>query len=1788
MAEVVRIDPTNFELQTYEAQDSTLINQFDVDSALTSSSYIEFYIYDLNQDILTSNLNYVNYRVENDGIGAQNEEITQFTISPEEDVTSQGFDQGEYVAYYNFLTKRIGDQFTNLYISEISSDRTEIRLDSTILSNLDIVEQTNQFIQFREDQTYFVDFYLNFGDNQLVIANNIQLENETTDDPTILVKLYEPLPAEFNLKSLLWIVTTLNEPEAFQVTYPIVPVTFSDFNQIAGPNFNIPIKGQVNNSSQLLSENDIISGAPTSSMDQIESLLNEKSLNISVDYTDFSDFVHFSSAKTRLENFYYKASLIEGYSASIADLTNTTGSSTSILILQNKISDIIKNFDGYDRFLYYTSGSEQTWPKTTTEPPYLLAKTGSTAVVNWLGSDVETSAYYGGMILSGSDYDNQNNDQLLKAIPEYLREDAQNEPYELFVDMVAQYYDNVWLYTKDITQKYNADNRLNSGISKDLVANAIRDFGIKLYQNNFSNSELYTAFLGLTPNGSLFPFPNITGSLPAPTGYEFVDTLISASNDVISMDDTNKSLYKRIYHNLPYLLNTKGTIAGIRALITSYGIPDTILRISEFGGKDKVNENDWDLYFNNFNYAWNTQGTNYMYTPWEVNSNFQNHPYDAPGTVELRFKTTGLPDSRVSQSLWFTTSSAGIDKALVLEYTGSYLTSGSYSGSIADPYYQYGTLKYISNPGTVNETSCSVYLPFFDGEWWSVMVRNNGFDAFDPEYIITEPVDYDFIVSEDGSTYIVRESSTTESLSRLGNISLFAANKIYNGNDGTQIGFKASSSITDSSASGSWISGSTSHFADNFTAGSTYQNFSGSMQEIRYYNVALGTTRFYDYTMNPLSTEGNTVNSSPNELTFRAALASEGLTSLENEIITQFGDFITTQDGSIYITEQAGGDIEGNSIHPKVTGSWTPIPSFATSSTYNFDEGALFSPNREYFFLDQFPAGIKNRITDKVRFEDNALPAGGDSLSPFVRVTQNTEASASYTENINYLEVAFSPQNEINDDIISQIGYFNIGDYIGDPRQRSSSAQIYPDLNALSEDYFKKYTHNYDLTDFIRLIKFFDNSLFKMIKDFVPARTSLASGLVIKQHLLERNKYPQPQVSYENKIYTGSIDMVDISGGPGGVFNEFNGLETSPSGALGLGPDNKFNITQSWSETYPTISGSVTKLHDNQDEFYDGEFSGSVILATNGELNEGCNSVKNVSPVGGFYNIRAYEGDGSDTPFYNFLNINNKPLNGYIQTLERGGSNTDIVYVKISNIDANGTNLVNSLPVLSSITLPITASTPHPTELGLNQISYEIVNRTRHQDYFLFEVRKPSSILSKGISIPEEIRSNLEYDFTGSMATDSIFVSGNGTLFPISTAVSKKVSISSSLGDNLGFYNPTLLEYELDTYSQKDIYIRISGSFNPTMAPTNAAAYGLYIIPPGSSPDITGNTHVKAYTSFFNNSSPNPSPLDLSYSAPSGSIVPGSKIQLRLISGLNGGQASLYSGTTLTITSSAATSSLQQLPIEPYLTSKFQNSDCDVLQGQATEARLNPFLQDLDYQTSQTVPVNYDVVVEGSASRAAVPESYYTALSQINNRYLGSKNQSIDFNVYQPLGFGGQTTTDFRDPINIGTYGQTPSVTISSNFIVYFKTVSTFNYSGGKKLQRFEPSYLVTPNENLLEITSDPLIIEQLQQAFNPIPFPSSPFGNPTGSLTFKAVSFSPTGSYVGDYTGIGSITTGSLGEVFLEVLFDDSGGFKGLPSGLSYVRNSGGLVFSTSIEFSENRDLPSKAREILAKNNLI
>ena len=961
----------------------------------------------------------------------------------------------------------------------------------------------------------------------------------------------------------------------------------------------------------------------------------------------------------------------------IRDSSTTSAFSASKATFESLISNTIKNFDTYEYFLYTNSGSAFSYPKSNTTPPYTLYSTGSTEVLEWLGNATPSNPYYGGLALSASNYDQNNQDYLHWNIPEYLRDDPNNVNYDLFIDMVGQHFDNIWIYTKDIVNKFDGDNRLDYGISKDLVADAIKDFGVKLYSNNFNTNDLYEAFLGITPTGNTFPS----------TGSEHINTQISASNDIIPLDDTNKRLYKRIYHNIPYLLKTKGTIAGLRALITSYGIPDTILRINEFGGKDRNNSQDWDLKQDIYNVGLNTTSSAFT-SSFSLNSDW-GADENSPGSIQFRFKTDGIPKlgssvPSVSQSIFETNLNMGDGGqlsriAMALEYNVSLLTEGNYSGSVPSKYKEYGTLKFWPNINTTPQNSASLYLPFWDGDWWSIQVDRD----------------------TTGDT---------------GNFILRAANNI-----GENLGFTGSDTIEgnttiwENSTEIYWLPQNYVQFI-----GDNYFPFTGSLQEVRYYAETISESVFYDYAMNPYSFEGNGINSAPDQLAFRLPLGS----------LLDTGSY-------------------SSSIHPKVTGSWVTTSSFSTNSSASFSSTPTWLNNVEDIYLDQTPSGMRNRVTDKIQTEALILPEG-DTLSGYKSIQQTSYVSESFTPNVNYLEVAFSPQDQINDDIIGQIGYFNIGEYIGDPRLISSSDKSYPDLDVLRDAYFEKYITSYDVTDFVRLIKFFDNSLFKMIEDFTPARTSLSSGVVIKQHLLERNRQRPAQVSSSFEQYSGSVTnlpkdyrtgssdfpqysdsgsaIYKFGGGTAGSFEPFNGLATSVSGTLGEGPDNKYFLTQSWEEAWVSLSGSSPIDRSDQREFYNGEFSGSAIPIG---IKDICSAYFKVGNTSYRYIPVFWSADGNNftqtISEQAFLNPINQPPPGFVWFWNDGQNGTspnftgNVLYIKMSLQTDNGLSIQ---PFIQGIDF-VTFSFNSPIDINGN-----ILSPNTPQTYFVESIAIQSSTLA--------------------------------------------------------------------------------------------------------------------------------------------------------------------------------------------------------------------------------------------------------------------------------------------------------------------------------------------------------------------------------------------------------------------------------------------------------------------------
>ena len=1250
---ILQVNPDNFQLQEYSSEDSSLIASFELDTNFSSSTdYIEYSVYDANQSLIFP---------ADTSISAIARNFTviegDINLQPDLELENLGLFEGIYYVSYEFYRKRAAsDENNTYYIKEISSDRKELRLSSTAILPGAILSSVSEFIQYRNESTYFVDFYLNFGGEDTIIANNIRLDDGDTRDPSVLIKLYEALPDNLDVKSQCWIVETLSSPQAYEVSFPAQDFTPDDFEFIAGPNYSLNIKGETGGNTQDITYSSLLSSNLTSSINEIQNLLKKKEINISVNYEDYNDFIHFSSAETRLNNFYYKVGLIQSASNQINDgitgaTLNTEAYSASNASLNRTIDDIIQNFDGYESFLYFNSGSLFSYPKNNSAPPYTLFPTGSTEALEWLGSAEPTSSVFGGQLLSASNYDEDNQDYLFNTIPDYLKTDVLNKGYELFVDMVGQHYDNVWEYTKNITTRFDGDNRLDFGISKDMVADAIRDFGIKLYQNNFNTDDLYLAFLGLTPSGSAFPVANITGSidttLGVPTGSEFVDTRISASNDIVPLDNVNKSVYKRIYHNIPHILKTKGTVAGLRALITSYGIPDTILRVSEFGGQDRVNDEDWDYTQTQFNYG--LKGDTACFTSsFTLNSDWNSFK-NKPNTIQFRFKTEGIPtgssahgsSSPFTQSLWTTDQPVG----LILEYDETLLTSGSYSGSVASVSQSYGDLSFFPN-ATVNPANkATISLPFFDAGWWSVQI--------------------------DGAA---------------GNYRLRAANSQLN-----EVAYSGSVEITgdqapwDDSTQIFWnISNETANFANK-----RLHPFTGSFQELRYYNTQISKSAFDDFVLNPYSYVGNEFNKTPEQLAFRLGLGT------------------LLQTGS---TENV------SSVHPYVTGSWDITQSFSNnSSTGSFGNNLPeWVVNKEEIHFDQLASGMRSRSTEKVRLSSTIIPEG-NVLSPVESIAQSSFTTESYTANPDYLEVAFSPQNQIDDDITGQLGNFNIGDYIGDPRQISQSLynNKYPDLVSLSEAYFEKYITSYDLIDFIRLIKFFDNSLFKMIEDIVPAHTTLTSGVVIKQHILERNKYRVPQMSSSFMDYSGSIKpqarnystgslgypqystpsgsaIYTYKGGTGGMFEIYNSDTLSPSGSQGLGPDNRFEITQSWFDLDQTKSGSVLYPRDDQREFYNGEFSGSTIPV---ELNEICSAYFGIeAPEEFLYFVQYFDENGTlgnQMSEGTFLSVSTTPGLGRAWLWNDGNK---VKYIKINLTSANGNHLNEFLGACEFVTFVLTGA----------------------------------------------------------------------------------------------------------------------------------------------------------------------------------------------------------------------------------------------------------------------------------------------------------------------------------------------------------------------------------------------------------------------------------------------------------------------------------------------------------------
>jgi len=545
-----KIDLNSVAVQdSYNIVDDSLIDVFEVNSSFNRvSDFIELHYYSLDGRWLKEFPYYTNYSSNQDSETANLGTLNTVKLNLESDLIIGGYEAGEVYLSYNFLSDPFTESFDQVkfFIEEISPDRTELRLLTTELEDQKVLDGVNR-LKVELEKPDNADFVLNFGKNTLLIAVNVDTL-DYKDTKSVVVKLYNRLPDSITVKDTLSLNFKKADSVAFLSNSELVPEQVKR-QYLKGPNFNLNQDTSTSNPTEYLNNNQAFGYPVTNSYYEVKSLFEEKGAELSVDYTDYSSFINFSSAKERLENFKYKFDLITTYqSASNARSNSTnylTAYSSSQEYYENLINSILSNFDHYDRFLYYETGS-YSWPKSGISKPYTLL-TGNA-----------TGSWYTSQFLSASNYDAENPNQLLDTIPGYLKEDPNNAKYGTFIHMIGQHFDNLWMYAKGVTEKYDADNRLGLGVSKDLIEDALKNFGVKLYSSNRSTQELFKMF---------------TGTSYATGSESYVDEVISGSNISISEENYRKQVYKRLYHNLPLLLKSKGTERGLRALISTFGIP---------------------------------------------------------------------------------------------------------------------------------------------------------------------------------------------------------------------------------------------------------------------------------------------------------------------------------------------------------------------------------------------------------------------------------------------------------------------------------------------------------------------------------------------------------------------------------------------------------------------------------------------------------------------------------------------------------------------------------------------------------------------------------------------------------------------------------------------------------------------------------------------------------------------------------------------------------------------------------------------------------------------------------------------------------------------------------------------------------------------------------------------------------------------------------------------------------------------------------------------------------------
>lgn len=990
------------------------------------------------------------------------------------------WDHPNYVVRYNFHRKVLGGSIGfKLFVEEISSSRTEMRVFPVMVGN-DTTDEIwmEQFLSFFNtpfqqsvknpytDQNIEVSpefkYVANFGYN--ILHHIINWTIDPNRPNSAIIKLYEPLSENISEGEEFWIVEEMARPYFDRMSVSRQRETRIG-RLLKGPNYQIDFTVEEINDTGIQSWETLLSDDYTTTQQLVNEYLfgseiEQAKLNIGFD--DFSNFVHFSSAVDRLENWKYKLQLLESYQLEIESIESADDydSSSHLKSLaktnKDKISRIIGGFDAYEKWLYQ-SNHPSSYPK---DDDNKLVRLEETEAVDWFDDMLDEAAVY----------DEKNNDNLVNNLPAFIKQDANNEQFLLFIGMMGHFFDLIWLYVKHMEYNSNRDEDILEfeSLSKDLSHIISKSFGFELY-NGFDIQELYKWAFNTNDKGEIYyVFSPLTGVEDDDTtvtytvwpNYPFeLGDNSNINEQRLSGEDVQKQVWRRLLNTLPHFVKNKGTKRSIKALLSCYGIPSTGLTIKEWGGTN-VNHVPTLFEMEDYTHELNFYGRQHIETIWsklagttvissgtdwdDVMLTYK----DQPKSVEIRFKT---------------------------EYRGS-------------------------NPITLLEIDDAVCVtlephPTKDKPWGEIKVQIKDSDGnVDVGYVADAPIfdgSYNmFLLSmrneEPKLTYHFRKRS-------------IFGNLMYSANGALDITNKHAEQ---------WFDTSTSYIGGKPVSSFNNYQFLGTIDQFRFWRYDLPLEQFDEHTLAPFKYDWNNRYMIDN----KAFLADKTLRLNRNLLLDV--DFSTVNSLFFYedtIYNESPNKNYIDNENEKIYGyGWDA----SEDQKYPYQYDVYYRIN----FVYSIKVGASALYNDKIRTEETNLlgPLSHDSSHEIGSLDQIIKDSPK-------LGIYFSPQQGINEDIIASLGIDDLNGLLGDPRE------VYDDdyglLGMLNRKYWLKYDKPYDIPEYIRYIKNFNKAFFKQARKMVPERATLYDGLLLEPHILERYKKKRIKTEIDESSLEDTIEI---------------------------------------------------------------------------------------------------------------------------------------------------------------------------------------------------------------------------------------------------------------------------------------------------------------------------------------------------------------------------------------------------------------------------------------------------------------------------------------------------------------------------------------------------------------------------------------------------------------------------------------------------------------------------------------